>query len=132
MHRSTARACQIRPPARTETYLWSICTCRNTSRRRTCASDTFCRRSSRPARAPCTIRRRSCHGIALETHTDRRRWRVGEQWRVSTYTSSSSSSLIIIYFAPSQSFDFVCGDTRDIDNMSYTARCVVYYKTLYI
>lgn len=61
-----------------ETYLWSICTCRNTSRRRTCASDMFCRRSSRPARAPCTIRRRSCHGIALETHTDRRRrwWRV--------------------------------------------------------
>jgi len=61
-----------------KTYLWSICTCRNTSRRRTCASDMFCRRSSRPARAPCTIRRRSCHGIALETHTDRRRrwWRV--------------------------------------------------------
>jgi len=60
-----------------ETYLWSICTCRNTSRRRTCASDTFCRRSSRPARAPYTIRRRSCHGIALETHTDRRRRSVG-------------------------------------------------------
>lgn len=53
------------------TYLWSICTCRSRSRHRTGASDTFCRRSSRPAPAPCTIRRRSaCRGIAFETRTD--------------------------------------------------------------
>lgn len=61
------------------THLWSICRCRSTSRRRTCALDTFCRRSSRPARAPCTIRRRSCHGIALQTHTGRRACRCSHR-----------------------------------------------------
>lgn len=143
--RSLRRISVLAPCVHVITYLWSICTCRNMSRHRTGASDTFCRRSSRPAPAPCTIRRRSaCRGIAFETRTDRgsaavaalsslsppppppshnrwrfcfRRYRLSPPPHATTIVHHSNYPLFVVFLATKM---FFCAIHNNINQLIFT------------